>query len=61
MTSKDLVTNKLEDLINTLNAKKFTQTFRLESISTDSSILRLKLKSPIKLDINLDQCFSNFF
>ena len=50
----DQVTNKLEDLINTLNAKKFSQTFRLESISTDSSKLRLKLRSPIQLDKNLD-------
>ena len=50
----DQVANKLENLINTLNAKKFSQTFRLESISTDSSILSLRLRSPIQLDKNLD-------
>ena len=41
------MTNKLEDLINTLNAKKFSQTFGLESVDKNSSILRLKLRSPI--------------
>ena len=41
---------KLQQIINNIEASKFEETIRLESINDDSSILKTKLNVPIKLD-----------
>ena len=41
---------KLQQIINNIEASKFEETIRLESINDDSSILQTKLNVPIKLD-----------
>ena len=41
---------KLQELIDSLNASKFEETFRLESIDPDSHILKTTLENPIQLN-----------
>ena len=43
---------KLQQLIDTIESSKFEETIRLESINENSSILKTKLKVPIKLNPN---------
>ena len=43
---------KIQELIDSIESSKYEETIRLESIDANSSILRTKLKVPIKLNPN---------
>ena len=49
----EILEHNLEKLINNLETNKFSQTFRLESINKNSSILELRLNPPINLNPEL--------